>query len=100
MARSSIRDKILTTITGAVVMAVLGAVGLYFSSFAGKAQVDGNTKKIASVEKKVENFKREVTVKIAEQNIQIKKTQDMICGLAVTLVDDREKAARICARGQ
>ena len=78
-------DKIFSTVVNALVVAVIGAIGLYFASFASKATVDQNSNRIEKAEKKIEAVDE-----------RLKNIQGMICSLAVTLVDDRKRAAEIC----
>ena len=97
---SSIINKIIVGSAVSVVSLLATGLYLYFTSIPSGAQVEKNTKDIAKIEKKVEELKQDVNIKIVAQNKQIKKTQNMICAMAITLVDDREKAARICKEGQ
>ena len=85
MAKNSLTDKVASSVAGALTVAVLGGIGLYFASFASKSEVQANTKKIMIGKKETKDLKDEV-----------QKTQAMVCSLAITLVDDREKDDKIC----
>jgi len=84
-----ITDKIKTTITGAVVLALIGGVGWCFTSL---AQVDKNKILIDDNKKIILAYNAE----IKEQNKKIDKTSKMVCSLAIILVNDRDKAEKIC----
>ena len=76
--------KLTDRLIGVVVTLITALVCFYFGSFASKAQVD-------AVEAKVKLQENKILKQIKES----KKTQNMVCALAIRLLS-KEKAIEVC----